>query len=134
MDLEIGDAPSSANAPWDQRIAAARAAVPTVATWSGQAQRTGDKVDIVLHGADMPPVDGLDVLPVERKLLDYAPAQIEKNDDGLTIRAGVSDYYESAPPALTLVLLQRSGEISRAWQVRVPFVPAGDTHAARSTP
>ena len=96
-------------------FAAARATQPRAATWTGAAHVRGERIDVELHGADLPAVS--DVFVVQHKLVDYAPPRIAKSGDALNVSFAKSDYFVSTPPQIELVL--RAG--AQTWSLHVPF-------------
>ena len=94
-------------------FATARAAQPRNATWTGAAYVHGDRLEVELHGADLPTIT--DALVAQRKLVDYAPPKIAKNGDELKLSFAKSDYFVSAPPQIDLLL--RAG--AQTWSARV---------------
>ena len=98
-------------------FAAARAAQPRNATWTGAAYMHGDRLEVELRGADLPTVT--DVFVVQRQLVDYAPPQISRTGDELKLSFAKSDYFVSAPPQIDLLL--RAGV--QTWSARVPVSP-----------
>jgi DsbC/DsbD-like thiol-disulfide interchange protein len=103
----------------------ARARQPAPAKWQGQAVVTGDQVRIALRGADLPGAAGLDAFPIASKLLNNTPFKIARDGDALTLDAQKSDYFESAPAMLGLVLTQKD----KSWRVDIPWT-TGNSSAA----
>ena len=93
----------------------ARAQLPHAGTWKGDATLHDDKIEVALHGADLPPIS--DAYVVDRKIVNYARPQILQNGDAVTLSFAKSDYFTIAPPQIDLVV-RADG---RAWSVRVPF-------------
>jgi len=93
----------------------ARAHLPQATSWKGDARLHDDKIEVALHGADLPPIS--DAYVVDRKIVNYARPQISTNSGTVTLLFAKSDYFTTAPPQLDLVV--RAG--ARAWSVRVPF-------------
>jgi DsbC/DsbD-like thiol-disulfide interchange protein len=111
IDLPVASAAGAAS----KQVEAARAQLPQPAKWKGEASAHGEKVEVALHGADLPTIS--DAYVMDRKIVNYAPPQISRNGDAVTLGFAKSDYFTIAPPQIDLVV--RAG--ARAWSVRVPF-------------
>lgn len=110
------DLPVSATAASERQplFAAARAAQPRNAAWTGAAQVSGERIEVDLHAAEFPAIS--DVIVVQRKVVDYAPPQISRHGNVLNVSFAKSDYFVSAPAQIDLLL--RAG--AQTWMVRIP--------------
>jgi len=110
-------------------FADARANKPANAAWQGRAQLKGHRVLIELQGAGLPSATGLDVFATQPKLVSNAPMKIARRGDALIVDAEQSEYFESAPATLTLVLTQPpvGRDTARSWQVQVPWLGNAST-------
>jgi DsbC/DsbD-like thiol-disulfide interchange protein len=119
--------PISAAAPVDSTAAAlfakTQAAQPRAVNWQGAARVVKDRVRIELRGTDLPDATGLDAFANAPQLLNNTPVSITRAGAGLLVDAPLSDYYDSAPKTLTLVLTQHVPQF-KAWQVQVPWQAA----------
>jgi len=111
IDLPVSGAAGAA-AKWFE---AARAELPQAAKWQGNASLRGDKIEVALHGADLPPIS--DAYVMDRKIVNYARPQISRAADAVILSFAKSDYFTVAPPQIDLLV--RAG--AHAWNVRVPF-------------
>jgi thiol:disulfide interchange protein DsbD len=111
IDLPVASAPGTA----DKQFEVARAELPQSAKWKGDATLHDDKVEVALHGADLPPIS--DAYFMDRKIVNYARPQISRNGDAVILSFAKSDYFTIAPPQVDLLV--RAG--ARAWSVRVPI-------------
>ena len=111
IDLPVSSAAGAA-AKWFE---AARAELPQAAKWQGNASLRGDKIEVALHGADLPPIS--DAYVMDRKIVNYARPQISRAADAVILSFAKSDYFTVAPPQIDLLV--RAG--AHAWNVRVPF-------------
>jgi thiol:disulfide interchange protein DsbD len=118
---------AAADSRWSKAFAGARAMRPQQAAWQADAHLAGAQVDVVLHGLDLPPADGLDAFSPQMRVLGYAPPQVAQDGDALKLTFAKSEYF-AAPPA-TLDLVVTSGDTSQvhAWSVSLPFAAAPDT-------
>src|SRR5262249_18204546 len=120
-------AKAAANGRARKAFASAQAARPIASAWSGRAQLTGDRVEVSLHGTELPPNDGLDAFVVQNQVVGYAPPKITQNEDGLEIVFPKSEYLTAAPTTLDLVLTERTSSKPYARSVTVPFTAAAVT-------
>jgi thiol:disulfide interchange protein DsbD len=106
-------------APGEQRslllFDAARAAQPQATAWKADARLRGETIEVMVHGADVP--ETLDAFVVQRKLVDYAPPHVAKNRDDVTLSFAKSDYFNTAPQRIDLVVRTATG----AWSISAPF-------------
>jgi len=102
------------------RFIAARASLPATASWATRVERDGKDIVVSLRGSDLPSTQGLDVFVAERKTVDHAAPRITADQQSLQVRFAQSDYFTEMPKALNLVLVQKQGTVSHAWQVLAP--------------
>jgi thiol:disulfide interchange protein DsbD len=116
LEVPVGSATAATarNAP--ALFDAARSALPQPAPWQGAAHEHDDKIEITLHGADLPTPS--DALLVQRKIINYTPPQISNTPSDVTIVFAKSDYFTAAPSRVDLVLRT---DAAHAWSVSVPF-------------
>lgn len=98
-----------------KQFEAARAELPQPAKWKSDATLHEDTVEVVLHGADLPPIS--DAYVMDRKIVNYARPRISRNADAVTLSFAKSDYFTIAPPQIDLLVRADA----HAWSVRVPF-------------
>jgi DsbC/DsbD-like thiol-disulfide interchange protein len=111
IDLPVASAAGTAA----KQFEAGRAELPQTAKWQGGASLRGDKIEVALHGTDLPPIS--DAYVMDRKIVNYARPQISRAADAVILSFAKSDYFTVAPPQIDLLV--RAG--ARAWNVRVPF-------------
>jgi thiol:disulfide interchange protein DsbD len=123
LDLPIATS-ASADSRWAKAFAAAHAALPVASTWTGQARLTGDSIDVVITGADLPGPEQTDVFVVQNQVVGYAPPKITKDADTLLLKFAKSEYFTATPATLDLVVVDGKPESVRARSVTVPFAAA----------
>jgi thiol:disulfide interchange protein DsbD len=128
LDLPVADEAAAANPKWQAAFAAARAAQPQAGQWTGAAHESGDRVEVTLSGssdsAGLPSNPAFDAFVVQRQVVAYAPPQVARGANVLTLSFAKSEYFTTAPPALDLVLIAGPPPNTRAWSVHAPLVPA----------
>ena len=124
LKVPVAAAPA-ANANAALLFANARAKHPIATKWSGQATVTGDRVRIMLRGADLPTAAGLDVFPTAAKLINNTPPVVLRSGDRLILEAQKNDYFEAAPAKLGLVLTQGG----KSWRVDIPWLTGNSSGA-----
>jgi thiol:disulfide interchange protein DsbD len=104
-------------------FADARAALPTATKVQGQAVASTDRVVIELRGMNLPAGADLDAFPTAAKLLGNTPFKVARDADRLVLTAQKSEYFETAPAKLSLVIVQKNKAKERgpAWQVEIPW-------------
>lgn len=126
LDLPIG--PSAAHgrraAPLFRRT---RAAQPKTAAWQGRATLYGDQVDVSLIAAGIPADARLDAFAQTEQVVANAPPRITRSGRRIDLRFAKNEYYVSAPPRLTLLLVAMHGKRRHAYRIDVPFVVADKT-------
>jgi DsbC/DsbD-like thiol-disulfide interchange protein len=110
---------------WSKIFADARSMQPQPATWSADARLNGDRIDVVLNGADLPPAAGLDAFTPQMRVLACAPPQTSQDGDALHLSFAKNEYFAALPAALELVVT--SGTPPRAWSITAPFAAAPNT-------
>jgi len=123
LDLPIA-AESAKDSRWQAAFAAARAAQPQPAQWTGAAHDRGDRIEITLAGAELPLNPDLDAFVVQRQVVGYAPPQINRGGNALTLSFAKSEYYTTAPATLDLLLVAGAPPDTRAWSAHAPLVAA----------
>jgi len=123
LDLPIA-AESAKNPRWQAAFAAARAAQPQSADWAGTADDRGDRIEVTLAGAELPSNLTLDAFVVQRQVVGYAPPQLSRGANALTLSFAKSEYFTSAPAALDLLLVAGAPPDTRAWSAHAPLVTA----------
>jgi thiol:disulfide interchange protein DsbD len=114
-------------------FAAARSALPQESKWTGRAVLANDRISIRIDGADLPPLQSLDVFAEQRRILDNGPAIFRRDGNHLEIEAGTNDYFDKAPSAIDLVLTSTvTNGHPAAWRVSVPFVQADPAESTRA--
>jgi len=119
MSLPVA-AQASSDRRWSKLFAGARAMQPKAATWSADARLNGDRIDVVLHGSDLPPAAALDAFTPQMRVLACAPPQVSQDGDGLLHLNFARNEYFSAPPA-TLELVLVSGTPPQARRITASF-------------
>jgi thiol:disulfide interchange protein DsbD len=129
------DLPVAASATVDARrralFAAAHAARPQAASWQATAQMRDAQVEVALRGAGLPDSAGLEVFPLQTRIVGYAPPATARRGDALTLTFVKSDYFTSIPEALDLVLVAGNGGAAHALQISAPFA---QTDPAKPSP
>jgi len=130
LDLPI-DPQSAADPRWQAAFARAHAAQPRTGAWNAAARYLGDRIEVTLASNDRragPPADAaLDAFVVQRQVVGYSPPQIARDADALTLTFAKSEYFTGLPPALDLVLVDRSLPDAGAWSARAAFTRAQST-------
>jgi len=126
LTLDLPLAAEAATDPrWQAAFAAARAAQPQPAQWTGAAHDRADRIDVTLtdsgRGADLSSSPALDAFVVQRQVVGYAPPQISRSVNGLTISFAKSEYFTTAPAALDLLLISGVPPDASAWSVHAPL-------------
>lgn len=100
----------------------ARAARPVTAASSGRVVESGDRISIELSGPNLPQGE-LDAFPSMQRLFMNSPFRISRTSDKITISGQRSEYFESAPEKLSLVVTQKSAVAGKpaAWQFDIPW-------------
>lgn len=125
LTLELPVAAAAAADPrWQAMFATTRAAQPQPGPWTGTARDSGDRVEVTLHGANLPSGSALDAFVVQRQVVGYAPPQIARGANALTLSFAKSEYFTNAPAALDLLLIDGLPPDTRAWSVHAPLAPA----------
>jgi thiol:disulfide interchange protein DsbD len=118
--------PIAAQAIADRRssklFASARAMQPQPATWSADARLTGDRIDVVLHGADLPPAAALDAFTPQMRVLGCAPPQVSLDGDALHLSFAKNEYFAAPPSALELIFV--TGTPPQAHSLTASFAAA----------
>ena len=109
------------DARWSALFERAERERPRPATWRGRAELDGERIQIRLHGTDLPPAESLDAHAVQRKLLDNRVPTFRRDADALVIDAGRSEYFTQAPDRFDLVLTASGEDGRRAWAVSLPL-------------
>jgi thiol:disulfide interchange protein DsbD len=121
LTLDLPIATEAATDPrWQGAFAAARAAQPQPGPWSGTAHERGDRIEVTLSGTDLPSSPTLDAFVVQRQVVGYAPPQISRGANALTLSFAKSEYFTSAPAALDLLLVAGAAPDVRAWSAHAP--------------
>jgi len=125
LDLPIA-AEAAIDPRWQAAFAGARAAQPQPGAWTGTARERGDRIEVTLSGsgADLPAGTALDAFVVQRQVVGYAPPQISRGTNALTVSFAKSEYFTSAPAALDLLLVAGVSPNIRAWSAHAPLVAA----------
>ena len=119
-DLPI--ATSAAPDPrWHSAFAAARAAQPRAGHWTGATRDLGDRIEVTLSGVELPAGAPADAFVIQRQVVGYAPAQIARTADELTLTFAKSEYFVDMPAAIDLVLIDGTPPDVRAWSAHAPF-------------
>jgi DsbC/DsbD-like thiol-disulfide interchange protein len=121
LDLPIA-AEAVTDPRWHAGFAAARAAQPQRAAWTGAAHERGDRIEVALSGSDLPSDPALDAFVVQRQVVGYAPPQINRGASTLTVSFAKSEYFTSVPAALDLLLVAGVPPNIRAWSATAPLV------------
>jgi thiol:disulfide interchange protein DsbD len=122
LTLDLPIAVEAATDPrWQGAFAAARNAQPQPGPWTGAAHERGDHIEVTLSGVDLPSSPTLDAFVVQRQVVGYAPPQISRGANALTVSFAKSEYFTAAPAALDLVLIAGSPTDTRAWSARAPL-------------
>jgi len=124
LDLPVAPAPAKADPNWTMQFARARLAQPQATAWKADVRMNGERIVIALRGPGLPPADGLDAFAAEKKLFDNKPPTIRREGDALIVDSGKSEYFQSAPAKLDLVVTAPAPAGVRGWRVQVPFVDA----------
>lgn len=135
LELPIDAAPQP-DPRWQSLFAAAHAAQPRAATWTGAATAHGDAVEIRLTGADLPPLDALDLFAVPEQVLANTAPTFTRDGDALVAKAARSEYFSKVPETLDLVVVSRADGV-RAWRTQVAWRDTGAAApvvAATATP
>ena len=124
LDLPIA-AEAATDPRWQAAFAAARAAQPRpAAQWTGTAQDSGDRIDVKVVGANPPHGTALDAFVVQRQVVGYAPPQVVRGANALTLSFAKSEYFTGAPAALDLLLIDGVAPDAHAWSVHAPLSSA----------
>jgi thiol:disulfide interchange protein DsbD len=125
ITLELPIATEAAMDPrWQAGFAAAHAAQPQSAQWTGAAHDGGDRIEVTLRGADLPSNPALDAFVVQRQVVGYAPPQISRGASALTLSFAKSEYFTDPPAALDLLLVAGVPPDMRAWSAHAPLAAA----------
>lgn len=130
LSVPITSAIGSTNAAAAPLFALARATLPKPAAWQGAAKLSGDRVHIELSGKDLPNMARLDVFSIAANVIENAPPKIGGGNGRLVVDAAKSDYLETIPSKLTLLLTDTSREPPIAWTVEVPLSSTSDPSKA----
>jgi thiol:disulfide interchange protein DsbD len=129
LDLPIA-AIAAPNPRWTKAFAIARGSQPQPAAWTGQARIVGDHVEVLVQGADLPPVAELDAFTPQMRVLANAPPQVARVDDALKLTFAKNDYF-AAPPATLDLVLASGAQPRHAWSITVPLAAAPDDAPAK---
>jgi len=125
LTLDLPIAAEAAKDPrWQAGFVAARSAQPQRTQWTGAAQDRGDRIEVTLAGAELPSNPSLDAFVVQRQVIGYAPPQVRRGANALTLSFAKSEYFTDAPAALDLVLIAGAPPDLRAWSAHAPLIPA----------
>jgi thiol:disulfide interchange protein DsbD len=120
--------PIAAQAARDPRrskmFAGTRAMQPQPAAWSADARLNGDRIDVVLHGTDLPPAVALDAFTPQMRVLGCAPPQVSQDGDTLHLSFAKSEYFSALPTALELVLVTGTPPQARSITASFAATPA----------
>jgi DsbC/DsbD-like thiol-disulfide interchange protein len=116
---------ASSDRRWSKLFTGARAKQPQPAAWSVDARLNGDRIDVVLHGTDLPPAAALDAFTPQMRVLASAPPQVSQDGDALHLSFAKSEYFSAPPAALELVLV--TGTPPQARSITAPFASAPAT-------
>jgi DsbC/DsbD-like thiol-disulfide interchange protein len=116
---------TSTDRRWSKLFAGARAMQPKAATWTADARLSGDHVDVVLDGSDLPPAAALDAFTPQMRVLGCAPPQVSQDGGGLHLNFAKNEYFAAPPTALELVLV--SGSPPQARSITASFATTPTT-------
>jgi thiol:disulfide interchange protein DsbD len=113
-----------------------RAAVPKTASARGVVAESGDRIRIELPAGELQDGakgDVLDAFPTSAKLFTNAPFNISRNANTLILSGVRSEYFESAPATLSMVVTRRAagGAASAAWRFDIPWSSVPRTSAPK---
>ena len=123
LDLPVA-ADAAPNPRWRKAFAAAHAAQPVASAWNGNASLSGDRVEVSLHGAELPPVDAIDAFVVQNQVVGYAPPEVTRDGDTLQLVFPKSEYLTATPASLDVVLVDSKSGKPYVRSVTVPFAAA----------
>jgi len=108
---------------WQAGFAAARAAQPQPGRWTGTAHERGERIEVTLSGsvADLPSDPALDAFVIQRQVVGYAPPQISRGANALTVSFAKSEYFTDAPAAIDLLLVSGVPPNVHAWSAHAPL-------------
>jgi DsbC/DsbD-like thiol-disulfide interchange protein len=109
---------------WTKLFAGARAKQPQPAAWTADAQLRGDRIDVVLRGADLPPAMALDAFTPQMRVLACAPPQISQDGDALHLSFAKNEYSAALPAALELILVGGTPPQTRSITASFAATPA----------
>jgi thiol:disulfide interchange protein DsbD len=119
LELPIAASAPAVDARRATLFARARASLPQSASWQGEARVVGERIEVELHGTDLPDAAGLDAFIEQRRVADHRVPVIRRDGDVLLVGFGRSDYFGTPPASIGLVLTQASTQ--RAWRIEVPL-------------
>jgi len=123
LDIPV-QAASLPDAGAEQRIAAARAALPQPASFTAKLAADGDNLSLVLPGLP-PSASDLRFFPLSDTLIDHAASQTKQlGKDGLTLQLVRSPAFKIAGRELSGIVTYRDRNEPRALSVRVDADPA----------
>jgi thiol:disulfide interchange protein DsbD len=123
MSLPIA-ASASTDRRWSKLFGSARATQPKAAAWNADARLNGDRIDVVLHGTDLPPAAALDAFTPQMRVLACAPPQVSQDGDALHLSFAKSEYSAAPPTALELVLVSGTPPQARTINASFAATPA----------
>jgi DsbC/DsbD-like thiol-disulfide interchange protein len=123
MSLPVA-AQASTDRRWSKLFGGARATQPKAATWNADARLNGDRIDVVLHGTDLPPAEALDAFTPQMRVLACAPPQVSQDGDALHLSFAKSEYSAAPPTALELVLVSGTPPQARSINASFAATPA----------
>ena len=131
LRLDLPIAATAAPSPrWRKAFAAAHAAQPSAAAWTGSARLVGDRVEVALQGTDLPVIDALDAFVAQSRIIGYAPPKITRDGEGLQLVFPKSDYLAVAPASLEVLLVENEPTKPYVRSVTVPFTAADASSTA----
>jgi thiol:disulfide interchange protein DsbD len=115
---------AAADRRWSKLFAGARAKQPQPAAWSADARLNGDRIDVVLHGSDLPAAVALDAFTPQMRVLGCAPPQVSRDGDALHLSFAKNEYFAAPPAALELVLVTGTPAQARSLTASFATAPA----------
>jgi DsbC/DsbD-like thiol-disulfide interchange protein len=119
---------SAANAAAAALFAKSRSTVPVSADARGAITTNGDRIRVEFDSTALPKDGTFDYFPSLPKLFTNAPFKVTQEGNRTVLTGVRSEYFESAPPSLPLVVTRNNG--AQAWVFDLPWVSGARSSAS----